>query len=258
MSVAMQLNWARAGEGPVVVLSHALGCDLTMWDGVAAVLRRRHTVLRYDHRGHGRSPAAATDFTMADLAEDAAAFIREQGGGPVHFVGLSMGGMTAQALAARHPALLASVTVANAAQHYDAAARALWQQRIATVRASGLAAIADGALQRWFTPEFRRVSTREVTRLRQVLEGTDPASYAAACAAVAAIDLAAGNARSTVPTLVIAGTRDEATPPALAEAIAAATPGARLQTLDAAHLSAVEQPQAFAELLTTFWAAPRP
>lgn len=253
------LHFIQQGQGPTVVLSHALGCDLHMWDGVAAALQDRYTVLRYDHRGHGRSPATAGPFTMDDLADDAAALIQQQATGPVHFVGLSMGGMTAQALAARHPALVRSITIANAACSYDATARVGWQTRIDTVLAHGLEPIADGALQRWFTPEFRadvqHGGSARVAALRAVLVATAPAPYAASCAAVAAIDLADSNRRITCPALVIAGLRDEATPPALSEAIARSIATAQLATLNAAHLSAVEQPVEFAKLLSGFLAA---
>lgn len=193
---------------------------------------------------------------MDDLADDAAELLRAQGAGPAHFVGLSMGGMVAQALGARHPAQVRSLVVANSASVYDDAARAMWQTRIATVQAQGMQAIADGAMQRWFTPEFRADAAQgqaRVAALRAVLVATAPAPYVAACAAVAGIALDAGNARITAPTLVIAGRRDEATPPAMSQAIAAAIPGAQLRSLDAAHLSAVEQPEAFARLLTDFW-----
>lgn len=251
-----QLHFVKQGQGPLVVLSHALGCDLSMWDGVAAALQDDYTVLRYDQRGHGRSAAAAGAFTMDDLADDAAELIRARATDPVHFVGLSMGGMTAQALGARHPALIRSLSIANSASHYDAAALALWQARIDTVLARGVAPIAQGAMERWFTPEFRADAnggSARVAALRAVLEATASGPYADACAAVAHIDLAAGNARITCPTLVIAGSRDEATPPALSQAIAAGIAGAQLRSLDAAHLSAVEQPEAFARLLTDFW-----
>eukprot|EP01136_Pigoraptor_vietnamica_P016473 Opistho-1_new@60488 len=107
------LNFIQQGQGPVVVLSHALGCDLGMWDGVAAALQDHYTVLRYDHRGHGRSPASEGAYDIDALADDAAALIRAQAGGqPVHFVGLSMGGMTAQALGARFSGLLRSLVIA--------------------------------------------------------------------------------------------------------------------------------------------------
>lgn len=249
------LHFVQQGQGPVVVLSHALGCDLQMWDGVAAALQDRYTVLRYDHRGHGQSPATGGAFTMDDLADDAAELIRQHAAGPVHFVGLSMGGMTAQALAARHPGLVRSITIANSACHYDDAAKTGWAARVSTVRAQGLESIADGALQRWFTPEFRADAhggSARVAALRAVLVGTAPAPYAAACEAVAGIDLEAGNGRITCPALVIAGTRDEATPPAMSEAIARSIAGAKLASLDAAHLSAVEQPQAFADTVARF------
>lgn len=229
---------------------------MTMWDGVAAALQDHYTVLRYDHPGHGRSVTAAGAYTIDDLADDAADLIRTQAAEPVHFVGLSLGGMTAQALGARHPQWVRSLTIANSASHYDDAARAMWQARIDTVLAQGVSSIAEGAMQRWFTPEFRADANggnARVAALRTVLEATAPAPYADACAAVAHIDLDAGNARITCPTLVIAGSRDEATPPAMSQAIAQSIAGAQLRSLDAAHLSAVEQPEAFARLLTDFW-----
>jgi len=251
------LHWIQEGRGPVVVLSHALGCELGMWDGVAAALKDRYTVLRHDHRGHGRSEAVPGPYSMEMLADDVAGLIDAHAAGPVHFVGLSMGGMTAQALAAKYPQRVRSITVANAAMYYDEAARAMWAARVQTVLAQGVEAIADGALQRWFTPEFRADETgggkQRVAVLRERLVNTDAAAYAASCEAVAGIDFRASNGGIQCPALVIAGTRDEATPVAMSEAIRSSIPGAQLQTLAAAHLSAVEQPVAFAGLLERFF-----
>jgi len=249
-----RLNVVREGSGPIVVLSHALGCDLHMWDGVAAQLARAHTVLRYDHRNHGASEVVAGAHTMQDLADDAAELImREAAGEPVHFVGLSMGGMTAQALAPAHPKLLKSLVIANSSSHYPDSAP--WRTRVETVQAQGVAAIAPGAVARWLTPEF--VSTPEgaeaARALNDTLVRTDAASYIASCNAVAAIDFRESNRRIATPTLVIAGARDEATPPAMSEAMVAAIPGSRLATIDAAHLSAVERPVEFTQLLVDFW-----
>ncbi|MGV8804142.1 MAG: alpha/beta fold hydrolase [Polaromonas sp.] len=253
-----RLNFVQQGQGPMVVLSHALGCDLTMWDGVTAALQDRYTVLRYDHRGHGGSGASTGAYTVDDLASDAAELIRSQTTEPVHFVGLSLGGMVAQSLGAHYPQLVRSLTIANSASHYDEAARTMWQARIDTVLTQGVPPIAEGAMQRWFTPEFRgdvNGGSARVAALRAVLEATAALPYAAACEAVAHIDLDAGNARIACPTLVIAGSRDEATPPVMSEAIARRIAGAKLCHLHAAHLSAVEQPESFARLLTDFWLA---
>ncbi|MEO7885232.1 MAG: alpha/beta fold hydrolase [Polaromonas sp.] len=255
------LHWISEGQGPVVVLSHALGCDLTMWDGVTAILKHRYTVLRHDHRGHGQSEAVPGPYSLDLLADDVADLINGQGAGPVHFVGLSMGGMTAQALAARHPQLLKSIVIANAAMFYDDAARAMWMARVHTVQTQGVAAISDGAMQRWFTPEFRADEAgggmQKVAALRRVLETTDAVAYAASCEAVSRIDFRASNGAVQCPALVIAGTRDEATPVAMSEAICASIKGAQLRTLPAAHLSAVEQPEEFAELLERFFESQR-
>ena len=250
----IRLNVVREGEGPIVVLSHALGCDLHMWDGVAALLARAHTVVRYDHRNHGQSQVVPGALRVETLAEDAAELIRREAAGePVHFVGLSMGGMTAQALAVRHPELLRTVVIANSAAHYPDPAP--WRARAETVAARGVEAIAPGAVSRWLTPGY--VTTPEgkaaAAALHDTLVGTDPQGYIESCNAVAAIDFRESNPRIAVPTLVIGGNADEATPLAMSEAIVTAIPGARLATIDAAHLSAVERPVEFTQLLIDYW-----
>lgn len=248
------LHWVKEGQGPVVVLSHGLGCTLGMWDEVTALLKNDYTVLRYDHRGHGQSEVVAGPTSIEMLADDAARLIAEHAAGAVHFVGLSMGGMTAQALAANHPQCVKSIVIANSANWYDDAAKALWQTRIATVRAKGVAAIADGALPRWFTAGFLAdtAGTARITRTRGDLNRTDSAAYAACCEAIATMDLRASNSRIACPTLVIAGAKDEATPPALSEKMVASISGAQMERIEAAHLSAVEQPEAFTRLVRDF------
>jgi 3-oxoadipate enol-lactonase len=249
-----QLRFIREGRGPTVVLAHALGCDLSMWDEVARELVRGFSVLRYDHRGHGRSEVVPGPFGIEDLADDAAELVRRETDGEVHFVGLSMGGMVAQQLAVRHPELVTSVVVANSSSRYDDTARGMWRARIETALNLGMGAIADAVIPRWFTPEWRKDPAHHarIAELRAVVESTDPRAYAACCEAIAAIDFYASNPLIACPTLVIAGTHDESTPMSMSHAICNAISGAELATLPAAHVSAVERPAEFAGLVAGF------
>ena len=249
---APQLRVAIQGQGTPVVLSHALGADLHLWDDFAAALAPRHEVLRYDHRGHGGSAAPAGPYTQDDLVDDAARLIREWGRGPVVFVGLSMGGMVAQGLAVRHPELLRGVVIAHSSARYPDEVRAAWAQRIAAIEQGGPAAIADATMERWFTPGFRSAHPDVVERTRQTLLRSSPAGYIACGRAVAAVDWLDRLAGVKLPALVIAGAHDAGAPPAMSEAIAARIAGAELRTIDAAHLGVLEQPQAFVDAVRGF------
>lgn len=249
-----ELNFVKEGKGPTVVLAHALGCDLTMWDELVQQLVKGFTVLRYDHRGHGRSPMPPGACSIEDLADEAAALIARETPGGVHFVGLSMGGMVAQQIAVRHPELITSIVVANSSSHYDETFRGMWRSRIETALNRGMAAVADTVIPRWFTRGYREslAGLRRIAQLRAVVEAMDPKAYAACAEAVSRIDFFATNPLIACPTLVIAGTQDEATPMVMSRAICNAISGAELATLDAAHLSAVERPEEFAALMAGF------
>jgi 3-oxoadipate enol-lactonase len=245
----------RSGRRPrhTVVLSHALGCDLTMWDGLANLLAADCRVIAYDHRGHGSSDAPAGPYAMADLADDAARLLRELDSGPVVWIGLSMGGMVGQELALRHPALVGALVLAHTTSGYPDAARDVWRQRIATVREHGIEAIADAVMGRYFHDGFRAAHPATVARFRQRLVTTDTEGYVGCCAAVGGIDTTARLAQIAAPTLVLAGESDQGTPVGMARMLADGIPGARLRVLaGASHLGAVEQPEAFAAAVTAF------
>lgn len=252
-----QLQVAVQGLGPgvPVVLSHALGVDLHLWDFAAAALAPQHPVLRYDHRGHGGSAVPAGPYTMDELVDDAARVIREWGRGPVVFIGVSMGGMVAQGLAIRHPELVCGLGLVHTGARYAPEAAPMWAQRIDAVRQGGVAAVAEGSLERFFTAEFRASQPAQVDAVRQTLLRCDPAGYVAACDAVAAVDWLDRLGEVRCPVLIVAGAQDQGTPLAMSEAMAQRLPQARLEVLPVAHLgAAVEQPEAFLQLLRPFLA----
>lgn len=245
----------RNGKAPrhTVVLSHALGCDLTMWDALANRLAQDCRVIAYDHRGHGSSEAPEGMYSMADLAADAAALLRELDTGPVVWVGLSMGGMAGQELALRHPSLVRALVLANTTSGYPDAAREAWRQRIVTVREQGVEAIADAVMGRYFHDGFRAAHAATVARFRRRVTSTDAVGYAGCCNAVGTLDTTARLGDIAVPTLVIAGELDQGTPVAMARTLAAGIPGARLEILgQASHLAYVEQPEAFSQAVAAF------
>ena len=236
-----------------VVLSHALGCDLAMWDALAERLAARWRVVRFDHRGHGASQATAGPCTMADLAEDARRVLDAVDAERVVWIGLSMGGMVGQELAIRHPDRISALVIANSTSRYPPAAVAQWQQRIEAVQRGGTTAIADAVMERYFHAGFRAAEPATVAAYRARLVATDTAGYVACCHAIAGVDTTERLSQVQVPALVIAGELDQGTPVAMAETLAAALPQGRLTVLrDASHLSVIEQPEAFAAAVEAF------
>jgi 3-oxoadipate enol-lactonase len=236
-----------------IVLSHALGCDLSMWDALANQLAADCRVISYDHRGHGSSDSPEGLYSMAEMADDAARLLRELDSGPVLWIGLSMGGMVGQELALRHPALVNALVIANSTSEYPEAARQLWQQRISTVNEQGIEVVADAVMGRYFTDAFRAAHGATVARFRQRLTTTDPDGYIGCCAAVGAVNTTARLGDIAVPTLVIAGELDQGTPVSMAQTLADNIPNARLVVVkEASHVSAIEQPDAFADAVVEF------
>lgn len=250
-----QIRVALQGDGAPVVLSHALGLDLSMWDAYAAQLAAgpAYQVLRYDHRGHGGSASPAGPYAMDDLVDDAARVIREWSRGPVAWVGLSMGAMVGMGLAIRHPELVSRLVLANTTARYPQAAAANWAQRIAAVDAQGMAAVAEMVVERYLHADFRAADPAATEAIRQRLLRDDPAGYAASCRAVAEVDWLDRLDEVRCPTLVIAGARDAGAPPPMAQAIAERIRGADLHVIDdASHLSVLETPDEFSDFVGRF------
>ena len=192
---------------------------------------------------------------MAELTDDAERLLAGLDAGPVVWVGLSLGGMVGQELALRHPHRVRALVIANSTAGFDEAGRRGWDERLAMLERGELEAIADAAMGRWFSADFRAAQAATVARWRRRVASTPLHGYLGAAHAVRGHDTLARLPGLALPTLVIAGDRDPATPVAMSQAIVHAVPGARLVVLDgAAHLSVLEQPAAFTAAVQDFLA----
>jgi len=237
---------------PALVLSHSLGADLGMWDPQVPSLARRHRVVRYDARGHGASPVASAPFGLERLGRDVVDLLDGLGIARASFCGLSMGGQVGQWLGLYAPHRVDRLVLCNTGARIGSAAH--WDARIEAVGRDGTAGIADAVIARWFTPAFVAAAPREVERVRRTLVGTAAAGYTGCCAAIRDADLREDVSRIRAPTLVIAGSEDQATPPADGRFLAERIPGARYLELKAAHLSNVEAAEPFTAAVRDFLA----
>ncbi len=242
-------------EAPVVVLSHSLGADLSMWDPQARALAEHFRVLRYDGRGHGQTTVTPGPYTIEVLAGDVLALMDALGVARAHFCGLSMGGMIGMRLGAHARDRTDRLVLSNTAARIGTIET--WNTRIRSVEGGGMTAVSSAVIERWFTPEFRRSSSGVVATAERMVADAPAAGYTACCAAIRDADEHADLAAITARTLVIAGAHDPATPPAAGRALAAAISGSRYVELPASHLSNLEAEAAFTAELLAFLAGNR-
>lgn len=228
-------------DAPALLLGGSLGTELSMWDGqlpLAASLR----LVRFDHRGHGGSPAPPGPYAIADLGRDVLALMDEVGLERASYCGLSIGGMIGMWLGAYASERLERLVLLCTAAHMPNASA--FAERAVAVRAAGSTdAISDGVVDRWLTAGFARAHPDVRARLRSMVMTTDVEGYAGCCEAIAELDLRAQLHEITAPTLVVSGAEDLATPLELQEFIVRSIRGARHEVVSpAAHLAAIEQP----------------
>lgn len=237
---------------PVVMCSNSLGTSLEMWEPQAREFSAGFRVLRYDTRGHGQSSVTAGPYTIAQLGRDVIELLDALQIERVHFCGLSMGGATGIWLGIEHPKRLHKLVLCSTAGKIGQAD--LWNGRIAAVNEHGMKQISQGVVARWYTAEFHQSHPQVIAEAVRVLEATDPAGYAANCAAVRDFDERARAGTIAVPTLVACGTHDLATPPAGHHELVRQISGAQYAEFPAAHLLNQEAAAAFNSRLQTFLA----
>lgn len=251
----VRLHYELSGPAgaPILLFSNSLGTNLSMWEGQRAALEKEFRILRYDKRGHGTSSVPPPPYKIEQLGQDVLGLLDGLQLDRVHFCGLSIGGLTGMWLAIYAPQRLRKLVLCNTGARIGSLE--MWNTRIESVRTSGTKSIAPAAVERFFSPEFRARSPQAVASAQSVLSEIATEGYIGCCAALRDADLRERVAGIHVPTLVIAGSKDNATPPALGQELRDRIPGAQYVELPAAHLSNIEAAAEFNAAIGKFLSA---
>jgi 3-oxoadipate enol-lactonase len=247
--VELSARLTGAAGAPVLVLGNSLGTTGELWQPQLGPLGRSFHLLRYEHRGHGGSPAPPGPYSIADLGHDVLRLLDRHEITTARYCGVSLGGMVGMWLAANAPDRIEALALCCTSAWLPPAE--FWRDRAARVRAGGMTSISRQVVARWFTPGYQDVHPGTVAGFVTTLEReVVPEGYAGCCEAIAAMDQRPMLAGVTAPTLVIAGAEDPATPPWHGAVIASAIPGARLRVIrGAAHLANVSAAAEFSATL---------
>ena len=251
----VRLHYELSGPAgaPVLLFSNSLGTNLQMWEGQRTALEKQFRILRYDKRGHGASSVPPPPYKIEQLGQDVLGLLDGLSLDRVNFCGLSIGGLTGMWLGIYARQRLHKLVLCNTGAHIGSLE--MWNARIESVRKGGTKAIAPVAVERFFSPEFRARCPEAVATAQDVLAGVDREGYIGCCSALRDADLRDRTGGIRVPTLIIAGSKDNATPPALGQELRDHIPGAQYVELPAAHLSNVEAAAEFNAALGKFLSA---
>lgn len=255
----IELNYRFDGPdtGPVLVMSNSLMSNYTMWDPqMPALIEAGFRALRYDTRGHGGSSASPAPYSIDMLSADPVALMDALDIPRAHFCGLSLGGMTGQKLGTSYPDRFASLALCATAAYI--AGPAMWEERIAGVRAGGIASAVDGSIERWFTDAAIETMPEAIAKTREMMLGTSVEGFCGCSMAIRDMDQRESIRDITAATIVVVGELDPGTPVSASELIHAHIPGSTLVVIpDAKHFVNVEKADAFNRALLSHLEAHR-
>jgi len=247
------LNCQLSGnpDGTPLVFINSLGTDLRIWDEVVPHFAAHFRLVRYDKRGHGLSDCPPAPYSIRDHALDLVALLDRLLIDTAVFIGISVGGLIAQDVAATWPDRVQKLVLCSTAARIGTAE--MWHGRIRTLRREGMDSLADVILNRWFAPGFQSQQPEAYQGYRHMFSRTPVAGYTGTCEAIRDADLTAAVRTIQAPTLVLCGAADSATPPEVVRGLAALLPNARYEEIPhAGHLPCVEQPAATAVAIIRF------
>lgn len=250
-SIEYRLRPARKPGAKRLVLIHSLALDGSIWDGVARELAGEVELLTYDCRGHGQSERVPGPFTTDLFASDLAELLDQLNWPAATVAGCSMGGCVAMAFAGLNPVRTTALGLIDTTAWYGESAPKDWRERAANARSKGFQGMIEFQLKRWFSERFRKGHPEVVKQLSEVFVANDLECYAASCQMLGEADLRPLLGAVRVPTAVIVGEEDDATPPAMSKFLHNAISGSTLSVLPGGkHLTPVEFPaQIAAQLL---------
>lgn len=253
-----EIHYEEDGKGrETVVFAHGLLLSGRMFESQVRVLRDRYRCVTFDFRGQGQSEVTASGYDMDSLTEDAGGLIEALGCAPCHFVGLSMGGFVGMRLAARRPALLRSLVLLETSADPEAAEN-VGRYRLLNLVARwlGVRPVAGRVMKILFGREFLEDPARDPLKeewRRRLLANNRIGITRAVTGVIDRAGVYDEIGRIVLPTLIIVGEIDVATPSAKAERIRERIPGSRLVVIPGAgHSSTIEEPEAVNQALIEF------
>jgi len=230
-------------RAPRVALIHSLALDRSVWDGVVARLKDEVEILTFDCRGHGRSPRTPGPYSAQIFARDLAELLDHVGWDRAVVAGCSMGGNVAQAFAAEYAGRVSALGLIDTTAWYGADAAAKFKERADAARAKGLGGMIDFQLTRWFSDGFRATHPDVLKLTTDVFVANDVDCYAASCGLLGAADSRAQLGSFKMPTSIVVGEEDYATPVAMAQQLHGAISQSTLTVIAGArHLTPIECP----------------
>jgi len=254
-----QLNYVKTGPvnptttTSTVLFIHPVGLDLTYYDRQIDALRGLYNVIAYDLPGHGRSAGDTTDCTYEKQVAAVVHIIEVTGGTPVHLVGLSVGGMIAQATVLKHPELIRTLTLIGTAPTFPDTVREGMRTHAEVCRKGGMEAVLP-SLDSWVTQETREKRPHLIDRIIKTLLGDNKEIHAAMWEMISKFHVLDRLGEVGCPTLVLVGEQDPNTPPSVADLLKNNIKGAKMVVIpNASHMVTLEAPDAInAELLLFF------
>lgn len=249
-AISFRIHPAPSADAQRLALIHPLGLKGSIWDRVVATLAGRLQVLTYDCRGHGDSERRAMPFTTDLFARDLAELLDHVGWASAAVAGCSLGGCVAQAFAARYAARVTALGLIDTTAWYGLDAPAKWRERALAARTQGLGAMIGFQVARWFSDEFRAPHPDIVSAVSAIFVANDVECYCSSCIMLGDTDLRPSQNSVRVPTAIVVGEGDYATPVAMSQQIHESIAGSTLKILPRVrHLTPIEAPEEIAAQL---------